>query len=60
VPTGEDKEMIRFSEHLIMGGYKYACGLAVADLNGDGKLDIVACAERGSNEVRWGKNEGRE
>ena len=30
----------------------------VADLNGNGRLDIVACAERGSNEVRWWRNEG--
>lgn len=29
----------------------------VADLNGDGRLDIVAAAERGSNEVRWWRNE---
>ncbi|MBI4026513.1 MAG: VCBS repeat-containing protein [Verrucomicrobia bacterium] len=31
----------------------------LADLNGDGRLDIVACAERWSNEVRWWRNEGR-
>lgn len=30
----------------------------VADLNGDGRLDIIAAAERGSNEVRWWRNEG--
>jgi len=30
----------------------------VADLNGNGRLDIVACAERGSNELRWWRNEG--
>lgn len=30
----------------------------LADLNGDGKLDIVACAEVGSNELRWWRNEG--
>ena len=29
-----------------------------ADLNGDGWLDIVASAERGSNELRWWRNEG--
>lgn len=30
----------------------------VADLDGDGRLDIIASAERGSNEVRWWRNEG--
>ena len=30
----------------------------VADLNGDGRLDVAACAERGSNELRWWRNEG--
>ena len=31
---------------------------AIADINGDGRLDIVACAERGSNELRWWRNMG--
>jgi len=30
----------------------------VADLDGDGRLDIVAAAERGSNELLWWRNEG--
>ena len=30
----------------------------LADLDGDGRLDIAACAERGSNELRWWRNEG--
>ena len=32
--------------------------VVVADLVGDGRPDIVACAERGSNEVRWWRNLG--
>ncbi|MDP6064806.1 MAG: VCBS repeat-containing protein [SAR202 cluster bacterium] len=30
----------------------------IVDLDGDGLLDIVACAERGSNELRWWRNLG--
>lgn len=30
----------------------------IADIDNDGRLDIVAAAERGSNEVRWWRNEG--
>ena len=30
----------------------------LADLTGDGLLDIVACAERGSNTLQWWRNEG--
>ena len=30
----------------------------LADLTGNGLLDIVASAERGSNELRWWQNEG--
>jgi hypothetical protein len=31
----------------------------LADLNGDKRLDIVATAERGANELRWWRNDGR-
>ena len=30
----------------------------LADLDGNGLLDVIAAAERGSNEVRWWRNEG--
>ena len=33
-------------------------GVSVIDLDGDGRLDILAQAERGTNELRWWKNEG--
>ena len=31
----------------------------IVDLNGDRRPHIVAGAERGANEVRWWRNEGR-
>ena len=33
--------------------------VVIADLDGDGFLDILAQAERGSNELRWWQNQGR-
>ena len=36
-----------------------AQSVAVADLDGDGRPDILAVAERGSNEMRWWRNEGK-
>ena len=36
----------------------HANTIVFADLDNDGRLDIIACAERGSNEVRWWQNLG--
>ena len=44
--------------HLLKENWRSANQVLIADLNGDGRLDIVACAERGSNELRWWRNEG--
>lgn len=35
-----------------------ANNVLLVDLNGDGRLDIVAAAERGANELRWWCNRG--
>ena len=40
--------------------WRSANQVLLADLNGDGRLDIVAGAERGSQELRWWRNEGPE
>ena len=50
--------MIRFSEHLIMAGFGYSYGLAVADLDGDGHPDITA-ADADGRALYWLKNDGR-
>lgn len=48
-----------WTRHTLKDDWRSANQIIVADLNGDGRPDLVACAERGSNEVRWWKNEGR-
>ncbi len=44
--------------HVIKARWSNAVTVLVADMNADGWLDIVACAERGANELRWWRNEG--
>ena len=48
----------KWSMQLLKEHWPLANQVLLADLNGDGRLDVVACAERGSNEVRWWRNEG--
>lgn len=55
--TGDPKE--NWKMHLLKEDWRSANQVIVADMNGDGKPDIIACAERGSVEVRWWRNEGR-
>lgn len=50
--------MIHFSEHLIKSGFGYAYGLAVADLDGDGHLDVTA-ADADGRALYWFHNDGR-
>lgn len=51
-PRGEWKT------HTIRENWPNANTVILSDLNGDGRPDIVACAERGANELRWWRNDG--
>lgn len=48
-----------WTRHMLKNNWRSANQLIIADLNGDGKPDIAACAEHGSYELRWWRNEGR-
>lgn len=52
-PRGEWKR------HVLKENWSNANQVLVADLNKDGRPDIIACAERGANELRWWRNDGR-
>ena len=47
-----------WTKHMLKNNWRSANQVIIADLNGDGRPDIVACAEHGSYELRWWRNEG--
>src|ERR1017187_1455712 len=71
VSSGEEQSdpkepKVQFSEHLIRDKYGYAYGIAVADLNGDGNLDIVSSdttddktPEKNNGTLLWFENDGK-
>jgi hypothetical protein len=46
---------VRFSEHLIMDRYGYAYGIAAADLDGDGRIDLVS-SDTTNHNLYWFHN----
>lgn len=48
-----------WKQHPIKQNWPNAVTVILADLDKDGRLDIVATAERGANELRWWRNGGR-
>ena len=49
----------KWKRHVIKDKWFAANQVIVADLNGDKRPDIIATAERGANELRWWRNEGK-
>ncbi|MDA0991085.1 MAG: VCBS repeat-containing protein [Verrucomicrobia bacterium] len=47
-----------WTQQVLKDNWTNANQVIVADLTGNGLLDIIASAERGSNELRWWRNEG--
>ena len=48
-----------WTRHMLKNNWRSANQVIIADFNGDGRPDIVACAEHGSYELRWWRNEGQ-
>lgn len=48
-----------WKKHVIKERWVHANQVIAADLNSDGRIDLAASAERGSNELRWWQNLGR-
>jgi hypothetical protein len=48
-----------WKKHVLKVKWANANQVIAADLNRDGRIDLAACAERGANELRWWRNEGR-
>jgi hypothetical protein len=71
VSSGEEQSdskgpQVQFSEHLIKDKYGYAYGIAAADLNGDGHIDLVSSdttddktPQRVNGTLLWFENDGK-
>src|SRR5262245_51298139 len=55
---GNSSGSVHFTEQLLQDGYGYAFGLAAADLDGDGRLDLVS-ADTTNNRLFWFANDGQ-
>lgn len=53
------KSKAPWNRHMIKDNWRRANQVITADFDGDGRLDIAACAERGTLELRWWQNLGK-
>ncbi|MSU70336.1 MAG: VCBS repeat-containing protein [Opitutaceae bacterium] len=49
---------LKFTEHLIAGGFSYPYGINVGDIAGNGHCDITLADARKTNAVFWFENDG--
>jgi hypothetical protein len=54
-----DPRQTPWKMHDLKQNWSKANQVIAADLNGDGRPDLAAVAERGANEFRWWRNEGK-
>ena len=48
-----------WKQHILKSDWSNAVTVIIEDMDKDGRLDIVATAERGANELRWWRNVGK-
>jgi hypothetical protein len=54
-----DPGKVPWKMHVLKENWTNANQVIAADLTGSKRLDIAAVAERGANELRWWRNEGK-
>ena len=54
-----DEEVVVFDDHIIYSSATTATAVTVADVNKDGKMDVLS-ASYGDNSIRWYENKGRQ
>src|SRR5438128_2348162 len=57
-PAAKDSGPLRFTELLIQDKYGYAYGIAAADLDGDGNIDLTS-SDTVNNNLYWFQNDGK-